>query len=85
MEDLREENDALNQSLEDAMELASDMDKSMEEFMRAHQASIKEYEDKLETLNKELSQTRSEKAELAREVGTLKEKNDVLMSTFREN
>eukprot|EP00579_Thalassiosira_antarctica_P021421 CAMPEP_0201960590 /NCGR_PEP_ID=MMETSP0904-20121228/7286_1 /ASSEMBLY_ACC=CAM_ASM_000553 /TAXON_ID=420261 /ORGANISM="Thalassiosira antarctica, Strain CCMP982" /LENGTH=329 /DNA_ID=CAMNT_0048506591 /DNA_START=36 /DNA_END=1025 /DNA_ORIENTATION=+ len=84
MEDLQGENDALHQSMEEAMELATGMSEKMASFVQAHVMSVQGYEEKLASLNDKLNQAALPKEERSTALYALKEDNELLRTQFKE-
>merc|ERR1712060_146471 len=72
------EDRALRSSMEEIAQLASSMNESMKSFARHHDASVKDYEERLETANGKLNQSTAT-------LHSLKEECKVLGEALRES
>lgn len=87
IEEVRAENKELHESLEDAIKLAEQLKGKMNAFVKTHDATIKDYEEKIDALTDELKHGSGlkeswevEKAELSAALVELKEVNSNLNS-----
>jgi len=78
------ENDTLHASMEEAVELATGMNVKMSNFVKTHEASSKEYEEKIKTLKSELTEAQLSKDELSTRLGILQKENKKLSSELEE-
>jgi len=78
------ENDTLHASMEEAVELATGMNVKMSNFVKTHEASSKEYEEKIKTLKSELTEAQLSKDELSTRLGILQKENTKLSSELEE-
>lgn len=84
---LSNENEQLvtvQQSMEEAMELASGMDKKMEQFIQVHEATVRGYEERIILLNNELQQVKLSKDELSTDLYETKKENRTLHVCLKE-
>jgi len=87
LEDLREENDALHESMEEAMDLAEAMNQKMASFVQVHNDTVQDYEEKLKKLastNDRMNQERLSDDDLSTTLRALKEENELLRVQSRE-
>lgn len=91
IEEMQAENDTLRQSMEEAVGLAGRMNDKMTNFVQSHEATVKNYEDTLNSLREELMQERiskeawdKERIELSKELTMLKDENDKLNASVLE-
>lgn len=78
------ENDTLHASMEEAVELATGMNVKMSNFVKTHEASSKEYEEKIKALKSELSESQVSKDELSTKIETLQKEIEKLSSELEE-
>jgi len=78
------ENDTLHASMEEAVELATGMNVKMSNFVKTHEASSKEYEEKIKTLKSELSEAQLSKDELSTKLESLQNENKKLSNELEE-
>lgn len=64
IEEMRIENDALHQSMEESMTFVVDMNEKMAIFVRDHESSVKNYEDTISSLEDELKDVKSSRDKL---------------------
>ena len=80
--------DSLHQSMEEgeeAIQLASGMNKKMATFVQAREVSVKYYEEKLAILKDELNQVALSKEELSSALYLLKEENTAPRAALEES
>mmetsp|Transcript_16311 Transcript_16311/g.27844 ORF Transcript_16311/g.27844 Transcript_16311/m.27844 type:complete len:594 (-) Transcript_16311:38-1819(-) len=86
LEDLQEENDALHESMEEAMDLAEAMNQKMANFVQVHNYTVREYEETLGKLanTNELNRERSNDDGRSTAFRALEEENELLRAQFKE-
>ncbi|KAL9190443.1 hypothetical protein ACHAXT_007654 [Thalassiosira profunda] len=84
IDDLREENDALHESMEEAIQLATGMNEKMAKFVADHETSVKDYEAKLASLRQDLSTATALRDEASKTLDALQEENEKLGKDLNE-
>lgn len=84
IEDMELENDALHQSMEEAMQLAQGMSEKMATFVQAHEETVKGYEEKLASLKSDLKKAASSEEEVSTAMHDLKEEIKTLQAQLKE-
>ena len=80
----REERGPLGTLTEEALQLSSNMNLKMGQFVSALKASVRDYEGRLATAREELRRARRARDELSARLAALQEENDVLRRTLEE-
>mmetsp|Transcript_11564 Transcript_11564/g.24659 ORF Transcript_11564/g.24659 Transcript_11564/m.24659 type:complete len:1393 (+) Transcript_11564:306-4484(+) len=84
LQDMQDENDALHESMEEAIDMASDMKVKMAKFVSMHETTVREYDSKLGKMKEEYQEMRLSKEELSTKLETLRRENKSLTAELDE-